>query len=112
MTMNATVETLAPGAKNARSPIPMQVTVKGRVDASRRHENTRYTRILTPAPDAYSRPQTVEIRSKQKLGDLGEEITVLAQLGGYTRKAFRSTDKDTGETTMVTPVDLTLDAIE
>lgn len=109
--MNASVENL-PQTGKARAVIPMQVTVKGRVDASRRHEQTRYTRILTPAPDAYSRPQTVEVRSKQKLGDIGEEITVLAQLGGYTRKAFRSVDKETGETSMVTPVDLTLDAVE
>jgi hypothetical protein len=71
-----------------------------------------YTRIVTPAPDPYSRPQTVEVRSRQRLGQAGEEVTVQAQLGGYTRKPFRSTDKETGETTMVTPVDLTLDAIE
>lgn len=91
---------------------PMQVVVRGRIDASRSHDKTRYTRVITPAPDPYSRPQTVEIRSKAQLGQRGEEVTVLAQLGGYTRKPFRSTDKDTGETTMVTPVDLTLDAIE
>ena len=90
----------------------MQVMIRGRIDASRTHEKTRYTRIVTPAPDPYSRPQTVEIRSKSQLGAKGEEVTVLAQLGGFTRKAFRSTDKDTGEVTMVTPVDMTLDAIE
>lgn len=90
----------------------MQVQIRGRIDASRTHEKTRYTRIVTPAPDLYSRPQTVEIRSKGQLGSKGEEVTVMAQLGGFTRKAFRSTDKETGEQTMVTPVDLTLDAIE
>ncbi|MDA8445296.1 single-stranded DNA-binding protein [Paracidovorax valerianellae] len=91
---------------------PMQVLVKGRIDATRRHEQTRYTRIVTPAPDPYSRPQTVEVRSKAQLGSKGEEVQVLAQLGGYTRKPFRSTDKETGEVTSVTPVDLTLDAVE
>lgn len=96
----------------ARAPVFMQVHVKGRIDARRRHEKTTYTRILTPAPDAYSRPQTVEIRSKASLGQVGEEVTVLALLGGYTRKAFRSVDKETGEASMVTPVDLTLDAVE
>lgn len=92
--------------------LPMQVTIKGRIDAARRHDKTTYTRIVTPAPDPYSRPQTVEVRSRQRLGQTGDEITVQAQLGGYTRKPFRSTDKETGETTMVTPVDLTLDAVE
>ncbi len=94
------------------APVPMLVTIKGKVDASRKHGAVRYTRIITPAPDAYSRPQTVEIRSKQQLGAREEEIVVTATLGGYTRKAFRSTDKETGETLMVTPVDLTLDAVE
>ena len=39
----------------------MQVTIKGRIDAARRHDKTRYTRIVTPAPDPYSRPQTVSV---------------------------------------------------
>ncbi|POR10945.1 single-stranded DNA-binding protein [Diaphorobacter sp. LR2014-1] len=92
--------------------VPMQVLIRGRIDAVRRHDKTTYTRIVTPAPDPYSRPQTVEVRSRQRLGQTGDEITVLAQLGGYTRKPFRSIDKETGETTMVTPVDHTVDAVE
>ncbi len=91
---------------------PMEVRIRGKIDATRLHDKTRYTRILTPAPDAYSRPQTIEIRSKSSLGQRGEEVTVVAKLGGYTRKPFKSTDKETGEITMVTPVDLTLDAVE
>ena len=91
---------------------PMQVMVNGRVESVRLHDGTRYTRVITPSADAYSRPQTVEIRSKQPLGPKGEEIKVVAALGGFTRKPFRATDKATGETMMVTPVDMTLDAIE
>lgn len=110
--MNAPASTTAP-APAARPALPlMNVMVRGRVDASRRHEKTFYTRVVTPAPDPYSRPQTVEIRSKARLGQQGDEITVQAQLGGYTRKPFRSVDKETGEASMVTPVDLTLDAVE
>ena len=90
----------------------MQVAIRGKIVARRRHEKTHYTRIVTPAPDLYSRPQTVEVRSKQSLGQPDDEITVTAVLGGFTRKPFRSTDKETGETSMVTPVDLTLDAVE
>lgn len=90
----------------------MQVLVRGRIEAVRRFDKTRYTRIVTPAPDPYSRPQTIEVRSKQGLGQVGDEVTVTATLGGYARKPFRSTDKETGEVSMVTPVDLTLDAIE
>ena len=109
--MNAPVATLS-AAQGARALPPMQVTIKGRIDARRRHDKTTYTRIVTPAPDPYSRPQTVEVRSRASLGQVGDEVTVTAILGGYTRKPFRSTDKDTGEQVMVTPVDLTLDALE
>ena len=90
----------------------LQVLVRGKVEASRRFDGKRYTRIVTPAADAYSRPQVVEVRSVAKLGDVGEETEVTCRLGGYTRKAYRVTDKDTGEQTMVTPVDMTLDAVE
>lgn len=109
--MNAVTAPSAP-ASTAKSPVPMVVLVRGRIEAKRSHDGIRYTRILTPAPDAYSRPQTVEVRSKANLGERGEEVSVICKLGGYSRKPFRSTDKDTGETTMVTPVDHTLDAIE
>ena len=62
-----------PAATTAKT-IPMQVLVRGRIDAVRRHDKTIYTRIITPAPDPYSRPQTVEIRSKQRLGQPGDEV--------------------------------------
>lgn len=90
----------------------MQVLIKGKVEHSRRFDGKRYTRIITPAADAYSRPQVVEVRSVSKLGDVGDETEVSCRLGGYTRKPYRTTDKETGETSMVTPVDLTLDAVE
>lgn len=106
--MSAAVAEMKPAVKAK----PMEVLIVGRLEASRRFEKTVFSRITTPAPDAYSRPQVVEIRSKTKLGDVGEEITVTAKLGGYTRKPFRATDKETGETSMVTPVDMTLDAVE
>lgn len=105
--MSAVLNT-APSAK----VVALQVLVKGKVEASRRFDGKRYTRIITPAADAYSRPQVVEVRSVAKLGDVGDETEVTCRLGGYTRKPFRTTDKETGETSMVTPVDLTLDAVE
>jgi len=105
--MSAVLST-APSAKVQ----PLQVLVKGKVEASRRFDGKRYTRIITPAADAYSRPQVVEVRSVSKLADVGDETEVTCRLGGYTRKPYRTTDKETGETSMVTPVDLTLEAVE
>lgn len=90
----------------------MQVTIFGRVQEVRAHKGVVYTRIVCPAKDQYSRPQVVEVRSKRRIGQRDDELDVLAELGGYTRAPFRMTDKETGETSMVTPVDLVLDAVE
>ena len=98
--------------KSALSLLPMHVLVKGRIESSRSHEGKRYTHIMTPAADAYSRPQLVEIRSKLKIGEKGEEVSVTCSLGGYQRKPYQAKDKNTGEITTVTPVEHTLDLIE
>jgi len=96
----------------ASKGIPMQVVIKGRIEAVRSWEQVRYTRIVTPAPDPYSRPQVVEVRSKEQLGQKGDEVTVIAQLGGFARKPYKSVDKESGEVSMITPVDLTLDLVD
>lgn len=93
-------------------PQPMLVLVKGKIDAFRRYDKKVFTRIITPAPDAYSRPQIIEVRSNSKLGERDEEITLSAILGGFQRKPFRLTDKETGEVSTITPVDMTLDVVE
>lgn len=111
--MSAVLNAVDGKDKVAGKPLIGHVVIKGRLEATRRYEGTRYTRVIMAAADAYSRPQVVEIRSKTKLGDqAGEEVTVTCVLGGFTRKPFRVTDKDTGETSMVTPVDMTLDLVE
>lgn len=92
--------------------VPMRVLVRGRVESSRRYEGKSYTHVMTPAADAYSRPQLVEIRSKSKLGDKGEEVAVACVLGGYARKPYQAKDKATGEVLTLVPVDHTLDLVE
>lgn len=94
------------------APVPMRVFVVGRIESSRSYEGKRYTHVLTPAPDAYSRPQLLEVRSKGKLGDKGDEISVSCVLGGFQRKAYQAKDAKTGEITTVIPVEHTLDLIE
>lgn len=103
------VQPIAPATAKA---VPMRVLIVGKVEHTRLYDGKRHTRIITPAADAYSRPQVVEVRSSAKLASVGEETEVFCRLGGYTRKPYRVTDKDTGETVMVTPVDMTLDAAE
>lgn len=90
----------------------MHVVVAGRIEGSKTYEGKRYTQVMTPAADVYSRPQLVEIRSKTRLGEKGEEISAPCVLGGFQRKAYETKDKQTGEIVKVVPVEHTLDLCE
>lgn len=98
--------------KNHGSIKPMTVVVAGRVEGSKTYEGKRYTQVMTPAADAYSRPQLVEVRSKSRLGEKGEEVSFACVLGGFQRKPYETKDKQTGEIVKVVPVEHTLDLIE
>lgn len=76
---------------------PMQVLVQGRVESVRRYESSSYTLVKIPAPDEYSNPSTVEIRSKQRFAEIGESIKVICVLSGYAKRPRQITDKKTGE---------------
>lgn len=91
---------------------PMSVVIVGRIEDTKTHEGTRYTRVKCPAADAYSKPQEIEIRSKVRIGDKGDEGKWTAILGGYMRKPYTVRDDKTGEITKVHPVELTLDLVD
>lgn len=95
-----------------KAPAPMVVRVVGRVQAVRRFAGKSVARIVCPAVDAYSHPATVEVRSVQRLADVGADVSVECRLSGFQRKPFRVTDKETGEVVTVVPVDHVLDVIE
>jgi hypothetical protein len=90
----------------------MIVTVRGKIVRSRRYQQEVLTAIVCPAKDEWSKPQTVQVRSKRKLGEVEEVVVVDCELGGYERKQYEVHDKDTGETTRIKPVEHTLDAVE
>ena len=98
--------------KKAQMVKAMHVVVAGRIETSKLYEGKRYTQVMTPAADAYSRPQLVEVRSKGKLGEKAEEITIQCVLGGFQRKAYETKDKQSGEIVKVVPVEHTLDLCE
>lgn len=93
-------------------PLPMVVNIIGKVEAIRRYDGNSYTRVICPAPDLYSKPAVVEIRSPKSIGARNDEIDVQARMGGYMRKPYKVTDRETGEISTITPVDLTLDFVE
>jgi hypothetical protein len=91
----------------------MEVLIEGKVLRARRYQASQFfTAVATPAPDPYSRPQIVEIRSKSRFAEPDQAIKVRCKLGGYEGRQYRVTDKDTGETRMAQPVSLTLDLVE
>jgi hypothetical protein len=111
MNAPASVTPIASPGQGAKLSVN-QAVVRGKIIESRMYERVRYTRILCPASDEFSRPETLQIRSKSQLGQRDEIVMISVSLGGYARKAFRVTDKETGETSSITPIEMTLDAIE
>lgn len=74
-----------------------QICLTGIIKDIRIIDNDVYTVLFTPAPDPYSNPSTFEIRSKKRLGTIGEEIpSLLCNLSGYHKKSIYR-DKETGE---------------
>lgn len=87
-----------------------EVQLMGQVRDVRKHEDWVYTRITLPAESPYESPAVVEVRSKKRLGQPGEEIQVSARVGGYLKR-FSYTDKATGEQVFRSTVTMYLDEI-
>lgn len=89
-----------------------QALLAGRVNAVRKVDDQIYTEVTLPAPDEYTNPQSVEVRSKRRIGQIGETIEVRVLCGGYRGKSFTFTDKQTGENFTRRPVMNIYSAIE
>lgn len=92
-----------------------QVLIRGRI-LSRRSITTQQgklwlTLVAMPAPDPYSHPATVEVKSDKALGQSQDDVEVLCRLGG-SRRTFQVTDKETGERLTVATADNSLTAVE
>lgn len=88
---------------------PGQAIIKGRIEARRRFNNEFYTRLVLPAPDEYTPPAVVEVISKDKLGEIGDDWTGCVRIGGR-RNSFPVTDRDTGERVVVQSANIYLRA--
>lgn len=57
-------------------------------------EGKRWLQLLvTPAPDPYSMPSVVELKSKDPLGQEGEDWSGFIKIGGYPNN-YEVTDRD------------------
>lgn len=74
----------------------MQVRVAGKIQHVRRANAMYYHVVVCPARDEYSHPSRLEVRSKERLGQVDDVLNVLCQLSGSVRE-FNYRDKSTGE---------------
>lgn len=96
-------------------PLPMsQARISGRVDYVRKAKFKEGQRILTlvklPAPDSYSSPQTIEIRSVERLGSPGDDITCIVAIGGFGR-SFDMKDEDSEDSKTVRTATIVLNHV-
>lgn len=97
-----------------RSIKPGEVLIIGKLTAARRPGSggTYWTHLVVlPSADSYSSPSTVEILATRRLGERDEEVRVLCKVGGF-RRAYKATDKETGEIRQVHTADNKLFAVE
>lgn len=83
---------------NAPQQLPLVVRIVGRVDfvkqGTSKGKPSFLTLVKTPAPDPFTAPSTVEIRSTARLGAVGEEVELFASLKGYSQSGV---SQKTGE---------------
>lgn len=68
------------------------------------------TLVKLPAPDEFTSPQTIELRSKDRPGSMGEDLRCKVRIGGFGR-SYDKTDKDTGEQVTVRTAEVRLDIV-
>jgi len=70
-------------------------TIEGRVDFVSNANGVFYSVVMLPAPDSYSRPAAVSVKSRNQIGQPGQEITIDCRVDGFS-KSFRRKDNTEG----------------
>jgi hypothetical protein len=92
----------APASSGNPSRPTLTALVVGRIAGKPRQykdrEGARWfaTIVKCPAPDPYSNPSSVEVNSREPLGDVDTDVSLLVRLSGTVR-TFRYQERDTGE---------------
>ena len=92
----------------------LQALVAGRIVSRRRiatQDGAKFLTILKlAAPDEFSSPQTIEVKSSEQLGEVGDVARCKVRIGGYGRTYDRK-DEDTGEVRKVQTANITLEVV-
>jgi hypothetical protein len=89
----------------------LRTIVSGLVTKRRKFRDTFETVITAAAPDEYTAPTPLLVRSEFPIGKVGDKIAVQCRVGGFRGRAYDWRDKDSGEVRRVEPYHVTLDAI-
>mgnify|MGYP003375598560 CR=1 FL=1 len=60
-----------------------QIFIQGRIEHLTKFEDKFEHIIVTPAPDAYSKPSLMRVNASSRLGQRGEEVKVLCVFNGW-----------------------------
>lgn len=74
----------------------LEFLCKGRIEKVRKHNDMVYTQVACPAKDEYSMPNQFELRSRNYIGEQGQNFEVKVSLNGFL-KPFNYIDKNTHE---------------
>lgn len=80
---------------------PGQAYISGKIDTRRTFQaggkNQVETRVMLPAADSYSSPAAVAVLSNHSLGNVGDEVQLIVECGGY-RDSYKTREGDTVQT--------------
>ena len=86
--------------------------MKARIDKVRFHDGVNYSIVTCPAVDEFSKPSVFEVRSKSRLGSVGEIVDREFDITGWPAGKFEYQDKNTGEIIQGQNYRMALDLVE
>lgn len=70
------------------------------------------TVVKLPAVDEFSHPSTVEVRSQNPIGEIGDKWNGVVHVGGFPRSYNSKPDPETGEIKAIKSAQVSLDVVE
>ena len=83
----------APVSLPAASLKVNQMFIQGRIENVTKFNDKFEHIIMTPAPDAYSKPSLMRVNASSRLGGGGEEVKVLCVFNGWSNN-YKNSDGD------------------
>lgn len=93
-----------------------QCFIQGRIAYARKQKTEQghihLTLLKVPAVDQYSHPSTIEVSSREKLGDVNDDWKGVCNITGYPRTFDTKPDPETGEVKTIRTATINLRAVE